>query len=382
MKTKSKFKALPPEDQDRIFQLCNDNSFDKAVEIVERPRPEGFGLKTSYSALRRFYLQYNPHVQAAQVLGQYAHGLRIQHQAAKGSYNSAILLHVESRVLESLKQGKAIADLQSEIKTMINVQKAFVAVENWRKDSGQFASADHRALLDDCAREGKEDFKPAIPGDNIPFVEEPYSRFSPEDIARIDDAIAENDIAQLSHLHKVEGFPMALIHHRRELYIKNFNSERGVRPSSAAATIQGPHAPNNSANRPSTANQPALSADSHTKTPVKPHYPLKATSSENGARPSSAAATMDSRTALSSQANPPVHQSGTPLPDSQLEPNNTISFPNPVTAILNSLPEIKVAESSSLKNSAISRILTLLPKQNPAELPLHRPFTGPRASSV
>src|SRR5262245_45630217 len=108
MKTKSKFNSLSPEDQDRIFQICNNTTFEKAVEIVEKPRPEGFGLKTSYSALRRFYLQYNPHVQAAQVLGQYAHGLRIQHQAGSGSYNSAILLHVESRVLEALKEGKLI----------------------------------------------------------------------------------------------------------------------------------------------------------------------------------------------------------------------------------------------------------------------------------
>src|SRR5690349_12372537 len=161
MKVKSKFKALSPQDQDHIFELCQNNTFEKVVEILEKPRPEGLALKTSYSALRRFYLQYNPHVQAAKILDQYAHGLRIQHQASEGSLSSAILLHIESRVLEALKNGKPIADLHSEIKTMLNVQKAFITMEKWRADAGSSAAHDHQSFLDNCAREGKEDFKPA-----------------------------------------------------------------------------------------------------------------------------------------------------------------------------------------------------------------------------
>ncbi len=223
MKSKSKFKALPATDQEWIFQLCQNNTFEKAVEVLEKPRPEGLALKTSYSAVRRFYLQYNPDAQQAQTLSQYAKSLRIQHQDAKGNFDSAILLHVQKRILEALAGGRAVSDLQTEIKTLINLQKVFMATEKWRIEAGDNAMTDRYELTESLALAGKEDFKPALPGDDTPFVEEREADFVEEDasderILQIDQAIATGDIDKLKSLIILKGFPATLVQQRRELH--------------------------------------------------------------------------------------------------------------------------------------------------------------------
>jgi len=297
MKTKSKFKALPREDQDWIFRLCQNNTFEKAVEILEKPGPEGLALKTSYSAVRRFYLEYNPDAQQAQILDQYAQGLRIQHQSIGGNFDSAILVQVQSRILDALAKGKPIADLQVEMKTMINLQKTFIATEKWRADAGDKAIEDRVHFIETCARAGKQDFKSAIPGDDTPFVEESRPEFveediTDEDIARLDKAISAGDTNAVANFYAVEGFPIELIKERRKLH------QRGVCPVASPARTPATATNLRQEDTPESDNsivpfdpekssgdrrqQPALAANIHQKSPVKPHYPPKFTSSGNG----------------------------------------------------------------------------------------------------
>jgi hypothetical protein len=60
MKRKSKFSVLAIKEKSEIIGLCEAHTDDQVVELTAKPRPEGSDLKTSYSALRRFYINYNP----------------------------------------------------------------------------------------------------------------------------------------------------------------------------------------------------------------------------------------------------------------------------------------------------------------------------------
>jgi hypothetical protein len=46
---------LPPEDQEKIIEWLDQMTYRAAVEQLAKPRPEGLGLKTHITSLRRFY---------------------------------------------------------------------------------------------------------------------------------------------------------------------------------------------------------------------------------------------------------------------------------------------------------------------------------------
>src|SRR5688572_32712826 len=84
-KPRSKFAHLPPEDQRRIIELCDQNTYHEALEIIARPRPEGLQLEASYGALVRFYASYNRQARAAHLLGQSARTIQLSRQAHPGA---------------------------------------------------------------------------------------------------------------------------------------------------------------------------------------------------------------------------------------------------------------------------------------------------------
>src|SRR5688500_11489396 len=133
MKSTSHFVQLSPEDQQAIFNLCEQHHYNDVLPIIARPRSEGgFGIHASYSSLRRFYIAFNPVSRETQTLEQYAEALQINRQHANGSFYSAILALVETKILSALKDGRPIADLDKEFKTLARLQRSFLAQEEWR----------------------------------------------------------------------------------------------------------------------------------------------------------------------------------------------------------------------------------------------------------
>src|SRR5205085_179765 len=127
-------KSLPPEDQEHILSLCATHPYHEVIEILARPRPEGLQLKTSYSALCRFNCSHNADARKAAVLNQAASSLQYVRQQGSGSFRTAILTVLETRILEALREGKPIADLKDEFSVLKDFKKGFLAEEKWRHD--------------------------------------------------------------------------------------------------------------------------------------------------------------------------------------------------------------------------------------------------------
>jgi hypothetical protein len=136
-KSRSKFAHLPPEDQKRILELCEQHTYNEAFEIIARPRPEGLQLETSYGALVRFCTNHNQQARAAQLLGQSARAVQLSRQAHPGALRGAILTMVESRIYDALRRNIPISELSSEFAILKDFHKGFLSEEKWRteKDS-------------------------------------------------------------------------------------------------------------------------------------------------------------------------------------------------------------------------------------------------------
>ena len=60
MKTKNRLKLLPPEDQQRIIELCASFPYEEVVDLIAKPRAEGgLQIQTSVSALCRYNTTFN-----------------------------------------------------------------------------------------------------------------------------------------------------------------------------------------------------------------------------------------------------------------------------------------------------------------------------------
>lgn len=136
MKYKSILKQLSAEDQKRILKLCDEDTYNNVVEILARPRPEGFGIRTSYSALRRFYTEFRPEPDpdpsrkiASQAL---ARSLR---DCDDRNLLPAILSVLECRVLRGLQQGRSASEMRADISALVRVQRTLLARNQLGLDS-------------------------------------------------------------------------------------------------------------------------------------------------------------------------------------------------------------------------------------------------------
>ena len=146
MRRLNKFSTLPKEDQTFILNLCEKHRYKDAAQILAKPRSEGgLSLVTSESSLCRFFAKHHPETIAADAIGQFASAIRVSHQANGEANFEAILSLVQTRILEALRAGKPIADLDKELRSLQRVQKCFLADEKFRinNDRTQEAYLDH-----------------------------------------------------------------------------------------------------------------------------------------------------------------------------------------------------------------------------------------------
>jgi hypothetical protein len=172
-KSRSKFAHLPPEDQKRIIELCDQHTYHEALEIIAQPRPEGLQLESSYGALVRFYTAHTQQARAAHLLGQSARTIQLTRQAHPGALRGAILTLVESRIYDALRRNVPVTELSDEFAILKDFHKGFLSEEKWRtaKDSG----ADGEWSLHRIGgQHGLEDFVP-LDENGHPTEPEPLS---------------------------------------------------------------------------------------------------------------------------------------------------------------------------------------------------------------
>jgi hypothetical protein len=240
VKSKSVFTALPPEDQQRIIALCNEHTYDQVVEIVARPRPEGLQLKTSSSALCRFYCSYNSAARKAALLDQTASSLQYIRLAGSGALPTAILSLMETTLFESLRSGTPLAKLKREFAILRDYQKGFLAEERYRHTPGlnqSWALSRHESR---CAQNSHYDFIPldsaGHPLEIEPLSEEQLNKLnynattvSPDAIAQLDYELAAFGRLTAQNLSMDRRIPSSLFEERRAIYEQNLRAS-GLTP--------------------------------------------------------------------------------------------------------------------------------------------------------
>ena len=178
-KDKSQFAHLPLEDRRFLLDLCARQSYDTAVEILAQPRSAGgLGLRTSRSALSRFFTTSQLEA-PSELVAQRAAVAQICYEQRSNTFLAAIRAEIEARVLESLHQGKALADLEKDFRLLKNAQSLYRADAQWRARNPKEARAAYRAHVDSCAQAPETDFvliddpsTPPGPPEPSPFAEE------------------------------------------------------------------------------------------------------------------------------------------------------------------------------------------------------------------
>lgn len=242
MKSKSVFKALPPEDQQRILDLCARHTYDEVLEIIARPRPEGLQLKTSYSALCRFNCAENAETRKAVVINQAAASLQYVRQRGSGAVRTAILGLLEERLLQALRAGKPVTDLKDEFAALKDFHKSFLAEEKWRHDPESRSDQESRDHHSRSLKNNHYDFVPldehGQPIDIPPLSEDEITSLNQtdditaEDLARLDYEIAAFGPSVEDRM-LIAGYPKDLIHARIQAWRENLQA-RGVSPVQAA----------------------------------------------------------------------------------------------------------------------------------------------------
>ena len=256
MKQRNQFAHLPREDRKLIFELCSSHTYETVVEILALPRSEGgLNITTSPSALCRFYTSEHPEPNR-EVLAQYANATHVRHQQESNAFLGAIRASAECRILENLKNGKALQDLEKEIRLLKTVQNLYHTDADWRRAHPKAARAAYRAHVERCATIPAAEF---IRDDleNDPGAQD----ISPDDFVDVSDF--EMDVC----IEKLRA--------KRE---RDAHDERVL---AAQQTIAGERIPGENV-IPIPPNAPMDNA----KTPVISHFPLNSTSLDSSARDS------------------------------------------------------------------------------------------------
>jgi hypothetical protein len=159
MKRPNKFDVLSAEDQQCLLKICDENTYDAAVEILAKPRSEGgLSFYTSRTALSGFYTHHHPDHNAIAQIGQFADSVRIKGQAHMAAGFEAMLTLVQQRILEALKRGKALADLDREFRTLQRIQRCFLADDQRRSFKNQKVQKEYWAHCEELATAEPVDF--------------------------------------------------------------------------------------------------------------------------------------------------------------------------------------------------------------------------------
>jgi hypothetical protein len=287
MKTKSLFKALPPEEQQKIIDLCNRHTYHEVLAILAKPRPEGLQIETSYSALCRFYCAYNEAARKAKILNQAASSLQFVRQDGQGSFRSAVLATLEVRIFEALQKGVPISELKDDFAVLKDFHKGFMVEEKWRHEPK--VEAEKEARLHHVCN-GNHSHYDFLPLDESGRPTEP-APLSPGDIAVInqleveDDEITETDIAKLdltiaaygeesgSRHAIILGLPQRLVKERVQAHRESLRA-RGITAVQAAIEARRKEI-GLPASDPSA--YPEKSTSIHQKSLENPHYPPEST---------------------------------------------------------------------------------------------------------
>lgn len=138
MKRLNQFTKLPQEDQTLILNLCDKLPYKEVAATLAKPRAEGgLALTTGPSSLCKFYTRHHKEMIALESIGQFAAALQINHQVHGEANFQAILSLVQTRLLEALRAGTPIDDLQKYFRTLERVQKCFLTDEKFRHQNDQ-----------------------------------------------------------------------------------------------------------------------------------------------------------------------------------------------------------------------------------------------------
>jgi hypothetical protein len=159
-KSRDQFSSLSSDDQKHILDLCASQTYDDIVEQLRKPRAEGgLAIATSRAALCRFFTTSHQESTFA-VLAQCAAAANIQHEQHSNAFLGAIRANVEARVLESLRQGRALADMEKEFRFLKTIENIYLADARWRAGSPKGSRAAYHRYVDRCAQAPDFDFIP------------------------------------------------------------------------------------------------------------------------------------------------------------------------------------------------------------------------------
>jgi hypothetical protein len=159
-KQRNQFAALSEQDRKHVLDLCTKYSYKQAAEILGRPRSEGgLAIVTSRSALNRFFTTYHEEPARA-LLAQYASAVNVRSQQDSNAFLGAIRASVEARVLEGLKNGKALADMERDFRLLKTAQTLYLNDAKWRVENPKAARAAYQEHVDRCAKAPDIDFIP------------------------------------------------------------------------------------------------------------------------------------------------------------------------------------------------------------------------------
>src|SRR5688572_11189742 len=243
-KPRSKFALLPPEDQKRVIELCDQHTYHEALDIIALPRPEGLQLQSSYGALVRFYASYNQHARAAHLLGQSARTVQLTRQAHPGALRGGILTMVESRIFEALRNNVPISELSAEFAILKDFHKGFLSEEKWRTEKDSTANSDWSLHLSSSPNPQKDDFIPVDehgqPTEPEPLTDSDLASLSELDpdsdeqaLAKLDYSIAAHGRNAAHNTGAVYGFSYSFVEQRIAAYKQQLR-ERGITAAQAA----------------------------------------------------------------------------------------------------------------------------------------------------
>jgi hypothetical protein len=183
-KPKSQFTSLPQEDRTLILKLCSEHDYSEVVEILRKPRSEGgLNIHTSRAALCRFFTNSNPEPTLA-LLAQFAAAANIRHEQSSNAFLGAIRATVEARILENLRAGKPLSDMERDFRFLKTAEHLYLADAKFRAQHPKTASAAFKSHIQRCADAPDLDFVRADNRNPIPPISNPSRRTSPISIKR------------------------------------------------------------------------------------------------------------------------------------------------------------------------------------------------------
>ena len=233
--------SLSREDQKQILDLCAKQTYDDIVDQLRKPRAEGgLDIATSRAALCRYFTTSHQDSDLA-VLAQYATAANIRQEQNSNAFLGAIRANVEARVLESLRKGKALADMDKDFRLLKTVENLYLADARWRAAHPKAARANYQRHVDRCAEAPDFDFIPVQDLEN-----DPQGSNLMHSLSEFDHDVFE---AQERHDRELDAFAQKITSLQAAGPAQQSIPHLPEAPKSAKAPVI-PHIPPNSTNPP------------------------------------------------------------------------------------------------------------------------------------